>query len=49
VLQRQQLADALAKYLNMLGLERRRKVKTLEEMLSQPDPVNDNGKAEGMQ
>jgi hypothetical protein len=37
VIQRQQLADGLAKYLNMLGLERRHKVKTLQEILSQQD------------
>jgi hypothetical protein len=49
VRERQTLADGLAKYMSMLGLERRHKVKTLQEMLSEPEPVNDNGKAEGMQ
>ena len=34
VLQRCQLADGLAKYLAMLGLERRHKVKTLHEILT---------------
>ena len=37
VLQRQQLADGLAKYLNMLGLERRHKVKTITELLNGHD------------
>jgi hypothetical protein len=35
VLQRQQLADGLARYLAQLGLERRHKVKTIGEILSQ--------------
>ena len=35
----------LARYLAMLGLERRHKVKTLGELL-QPDHVNGNGKAD---
>jgi hypothetical protein len=35
VLQRQQLADGLAKYLSMLGLERRHKVQTIGEILRQ--------------
>ena len=34
VIQRQQLADGLAKYLNMLGLERRHKVKTVTDLLN---------------
>ena len=34
VIQRQQLADGLARYLSMLGLERRVKTKTLEEILN---------------
>jgi len=45
VQQRQTLADALAKYLSQLGLERRRKVKTLTEILN-AESDNDNGKAE---
>ena len=43
VRERQSLGDALARYLAMLGLERRHKVKTLGELL-QPDHVN--GKAD---
>ena len=47
VLQRQAIADALARYLSQLGLERRRKVKSLGELLTeQPDghaAVNANG------
>src|SRR5262249_47735141 len=45
VLQRQTLADGLAKYLNQLGLERRHKVKTLQEILAKPDdtPADGNG------
>lgn len=38
VVQRQQLADGLAKYMSMLGLERRHKVKSLSEILSQSEP-----------
>jgi hypothetical protein len=34
VIQRQQLADGLAKYMAMLGLERRHKVKTISDLLS---------------
>ncbi len=45
VRERQSLGDALARYLAMLGLERRHKVKTLGELL-QPDHVNGNGKAD---
>ena len=41
VLQRQQLADALARYLNQLGMERRHKVKTLNDILTEDD--NHNG------
>ena len=37
VTQRQQLADGLAKYLSMLGLERRVRVRTLQEILAQDD------------
>jgi len=39
VIQRGQLADSLARRLNMLGLERRRKVKSLGELLT--DPADD--------
>ena len=35
VLQRQQLADGLSKYLSQLGLERRHRVKTLTELLKE--------------
>ena len=56
VTQRQQVADALAKYLNMLGLERRHKVKTIHDLLNGHDeveddgkPVNATGKPEGVQ
>src|SRR5690348_3759334 len=41
VLQRQQLADGLSRYLSQLGLERRRKVKTLNELLTNPERDND--------
>ena len=34
VVQRQQLADGLARYLSMLGLERKVRTKTLEEILN---------------
>jgi len=37
VVQRQSLADSLATYMSMLGLERRRKIQTLNEILSQRD------------
>lgn len=47
VIQRQQLADGLAKYLNMLGLERRHKIKTLHEILSQQDDKPDKPAANG--
>jgi hypothetical protein len=44
VRERQVLADALARYLSMLGLERRQKVVSLEEILSKPDDTaNGNG------
>jgi hypothetical protein len=48
VLQRQQLADGLAKYLNQLGLERRHKVKTLHEILANEAKANgaDDGQAQ---
>jgi hypothetical protein len=38
----QQLADSLAKYIAQLGLERRHKMKSLQEILS-PDHTDDNG------
>jgi hypothetical protein len=37
VLQRQQLADGLARYMSMLGLERKVKIKTLDEMLGESE------------
>jgi len=37
VVQRQSLADGFAKYMSMLGLERRHKVKSLNEILAQPE------------
>jgi hypothetical protein len=37
VLQRQQLADGLARYLSMLGLERKVKTKTLDEILDESE------------
>jgi hypothetical protein len=40
VVQRQALADGLAKYMNMLGLERRHRVKTLQDILN---AEHDNG------
>ena len=53
VIQRQQLADGLAKYMSILGLERRVKVKTLHDLLTsdaenddKPAAVNGNGKAD---
>ena len=52
VLQRQTLADGLARYLSQLGLERRRKVKTLQDLLTadpntdKPATVNGDGKAD---
>jgi hypothetical protein len=47
VLQRQQLADGLARYLNQLGMERRHKVKTLSDILAEDDQpaTHTNGKA----
>jgi len=44
VIQRQALADSLAKYMSMLGIERRHKVKSLQEILSAES--NGNSKAE---
>jgi hypothetical protein len=54
VIQRQQLADGLAKYLSMLGLAHGVKTKTLHDLLNAPDESehddkhagNGNGKAE---
>jgi hypothetical protein len=56
VIQRQTLADGLARYLAQLGLARRTKVQTLAELLDGPDDdetqtaapsrVNGNGKSE---
>jgi hypothetical protein len=46
VLQRQQLADALARYLGQLGLERRHKVRTIGEILSQPTNGIEHGNGE---
>ncbi len=43
IIQRQQLVDSLTRMLTTLGLERRHKVKTLQDILSAD---NDNGKAE---
>jgi hypothetical protein len=37
VVQRQQLADGLARYLSMLGLERKVKTKTLDEILDESE------------
>ena len=46
VLQRQALADGLAKYLAQLGLQRRHKVKSLQEILA-ADHADDNGSVHG--
>ena len=46
VMQRQQLADSLAHYMKMLGLDRRHKVKSLTEILA-ADTADDNGGGEG--
>ncbi|MGN6718235.1 MAG: hypothetical protein ACTHLX_12655 [Candidatus Binatia bacterium] len=45
VIQRQALADALAKYLTQHGLERRPKQKSLQDILN--DSSNDNGDGKG--
>ena len=47
VRERQQLADALARYLSMLGLARRTKQQSLSEILAKPDdtPADGNGAA----
>jgi hypothetical protein len=39
VLQRQQLADGFARYLSQLGLERRIKTKTLNDILNEDEPT----------
>jgi hypothetical protein len=49
VKERQAVANALAEYLKMLGLERRLKVKTLHEILSQPDSQEQEGDSAGIQ
>jgi len=49
VLQRQTLADGLARYLGQLGLERRQKVRTINDLLNGHDGEEQgeqNGKAE---
>ena len=49
VVQRQQLADGLARYLKDLGLHRRAKNLSLHEILAKDDdtPANGNGAADG--
>jgi len=49
VIQRQQLADSLAKYMSMLGLERRRKVQTVNDMLNGHDETPASQSAEAVQ
>ena len=44
VLQRQTLADALARYLSLLGLERKQKTVTLAELLQEQNAKQGNGK-----
>ena len=46
-MQRAQLADGLARYMNQLGLERRHKVKTLHELLSADHSADHHGDANG--
>ncbi len=46
VLQRQSLADGFARYLAALGLERRQKVKTLNDLLNDHSEGADNGSGE---
>ncbi len=44
VKERQQLADGLARYLTQLGLERKSKTQTLDDVLNEPDEEGgDNG------
>ena len=45
VLQRQTLADGLARYLSQLGLERRQKVKTINDLLSAHDEAEADDEA----
>jgi hypothetical protein len=49
VLQRQTLADGLARYLSQLGLERRHKVKTVTDMLNSHDETSASQNAEAVQ
>jgi hypothetical protein len=49
VIQRQQLADGLSRYLNQLGMERRHKTKTLDDILNEDEPVNGGNGAEPRQ
>jgi hypothetical protein len=46
IAQRQTLADALARYLTQLGLERRRKVKSLNDILTQSNVGDDQPTSE---
>lgn len=46
VLQRQAIADSLARYLSQLGLERRHKVRSLNELLAEPSHEQPNGKTD---
>jgi hypothetical protein len=52
VIQRQQLADGLARYMAQRGLSRRHKVESLNDILNHEEPEahsSDNGKAEQAQ
>jgi hypothetical protein len=49
VLQRQQLADGFARYLNQLGMERRHKTKTLDDILNEDEPVSGSNGGEARQ
>jgi hypothetical protein len=49
VQQRQVLADALARYMSMLGLARKSKLTSLSEILSRDDKPEGNGKESGEQ
>jgi hypothetical protein len=49
VLQRQTLADGLARYLSQLGLERRHKVQTVTDVLNGHDETPASQSAEAMQ
>jgi hypothetical protein len=46
VLQRQTLADGFARYLSQLGLERKVKTRTLQDILNDDDPLNGSNGAE---